>query len=140
MDKQSMILGWLMGRQIAGMRNAVERKPVAYLYNGVQLPALPEWDKEAYPYAVLSEHTDGDGSIYYRFVALPNKRVVVLPDSGVTTMNTFSETGYKFTGTGWVEHRLLFAYPIWANYDVYRREADGGALYLAASDPVPVYE
>lgn len=25
-----------------------------YLFNGVELPALPEWDKETYPYAIIS--------------------------------------------------------------------------------------
>lgn len=31
-----------------------------YLYNGIEGPALPEWDKEAYPYATLGV---SDGSI-----------------------------------------------------------------------------
>ena len=25
-----------------------------FLYNGVKLPALPEWDKEKYPYAAMN--------------------------------------------------------------------------------------
>ena len=30
-----------------------------YLYNGVELPELPEWDKNTYPYACIS-HCYGD--------------------------------------------------------------------------------
>ena len=30
------------------------KTPDGYSYNGVQLPKLPEWDKEMYPYAVIS--------------------------------------------------------------------------------------
>lgn len=29
-----------------------------YLYNGVELPALPEWDKETYPYAVITGYSN----------------------------------------------------------------------------------
>ena len=32
----------------------VQKQPVAYLYNGVRLPKLPEWDRETYPYATIS--------------------------------------------------------------------------------------
>jgi hypothetical protein len=39
-----------------------------YFYNGVELPALPEWDKEAYPYAAIFPLTNGtDG---YSLVAI----------------------------------------------------------------------
>lgn len=37
-----------------------------YLYNGVKLPALPEWDKETYPYAVIrTAGTDYGGNTRY---------------------------------------------------------------------------
>jgi hypothetical protein len=52
MDKTSLTLGWLVGRRIAGQRTK-QKTPIAYLYNGVQLPPLPEWDREKYPYAVI---------------------------------------------------------------------------------------
>jgi N-acetylneuraminic acid mutarotase len=35
-------------------RNNTAKTPTAYLYNGVKLPALPEWDREKYPYALIS--------------------------------------------------------------------------------------
>jgi hypothetical protein len=33
-------------------------EPIAYSYNGTVLPPLPEWDKTAYPYAVLDGNLD----------------------------------------------------------------------------------
>lgn len=56
MDKTSLTLGWLVGKQIAGQRKAVEKQPVAYLYNGVTAKDINEvWtDKKTYPYAFLA--------------------------------------------------------------------------------------
>jgi hypothetical protein len=34
-----------------------------YLYNGVELPALPEWDKETYPHAIIRTITNNEGEI-----------------------------------------------------------------------------
>jgi hypothetical protein len=33
------------------------KTPTAYLYNGIQLPPLPDWDKSKYPYAVIYDNT-----------------------------------------------------------------------------------
>ena len=43
-------------------------------YNGYELPALPEWDKEKYPYAVIS--------------------VFGSEDSYIITLNVFDKLGY----------------------------------------------
>lgn len=32
-DPTSMLIGWLMGRQIAGQRSKVQKVPVKYMYN-----------------------------------------------------------------------------------------------------------
>ena len=32
-------------------------EPIAYSYNGTVWPALPEWDKTTYPYAILYTNT-----------------------------------------------------------------------------------
>lgn len=50
-------------------------EPVAHSYNGVILPALPEWDREKYPYAVitqcLAENADWDYRVtYYPYPAV----------------------------------------------------------------------
>ena len=41
-----------------------EREPVAFLYNGVRLPKLPEWDSEKYPYAVIVGNSSGEFWLY----------------------------------------------------------------------------
>ena len=56
-DRTSLTLGWLVGKQMAAMRSNVGKTPVAYLYNGLRLPKLPEWDKETYPYAYIYSTT-----------------------------------------------------------------------------------
>ena len=72
MDKASLTLGYLVGRQIAGQRRAVEKTPVAYLYgkDKVRLPPLPEWDDKTFQYVYLSYTEDGAG-VYaiYAFTA-----------------------------------------------------------------------
>lgn len=44
-----------------------------YLYNGVELPALPEWDKSKYPYAYIV--TDPDGT--WVLLRVCNARTVI---------------------------------------------------------------
>lgn len=58
-DKQhSFWLGVALGLAGKGLPPIKTAEPVAYLYNGVELPKLPEWDKEKYPYAAIIFHTD----------------------------------------------------------------------------------
>ncbi|MBR5862186.1 MAG: hypothetical protein IKZ08_02550 [Bacteroidales bacterium] len=53
-DLKSWLIGLIVGLVEKPMLlNAVKKEPIAYLYNGVQLPKLPEWDKEQYPYAAV---------------------------------------------------------------------------------------
>ena len=145
MDNKSQTLGYLVGKQIAGMRR-VTTEPVAYLYNGVRLPKLPEFGAE-YPNKVVSVHTADDGNTYYRCVGLPMKKQVIVNSDGEPMFNGLSGStvfpGYKFDGTEWVDNKILFVYPIWADYDIYYASNAGdlaGTLYLAASEPIPVYE
>lgn len=154
-----MTMGWMVGRMIAGMRG--KREPVAYLYNGVRLPKLPEWDKTVYPYAVISlfENDYHKGYImdisathYVAAEVYPghvgNSLTITTPamcyslqDSGgenttspdgawVLTSDLSGETENYFRSG---KYYSLF----WANYDV---SGSDGTVYLAASDPVPVYE
>jgi len=143
MDKQSMTLGMLIGRQIAGLRSA-RKEPVAYLYNGVRFPVLPEYDAEKYPYIACS--------LSGYFVAIQNpSRLEHISTTGKICLGaapgeSFLLWSYGSTGefTSVVEtenphdyYQVLITDPIWSNYDIL--DADGN-LYLAASEPVPVYE
>lgn len=123
-----------------------------YLYNGVELPALPEWDKETYPYVVMTTMMQG-GVVYgVRIVAYSEPMHLVLNNSGVgsdyylgvVAGNPFLTTGSWYlssdTTPEFTEKTLTYDYlytkePHWANYDVLNRD---GTLYLAASDPIPV--
>lgn len=143
MDKKSMTLGLLIGRQLAGLRSA-RKEPVAYLYNGVRLPALPEWDREKYPYAVivfrkateeyylytLSNKVHGETVIfdtyYYRSKA-PYDCFHIENDSWVWWF--FQEDGDLNSNPK--THTI-----IWANHEII--DVDG-SVFLDATEPVPVY-
>lgn len=133
----SFLQGLEVGRRLKARR--LQRQPVAYLYNGVRLPALPEWDKTAYPYAYIGRNYGGNTFLYftdvpavYTFWALNCSNVTV--------------TTYQHDGNNWKEGILNeyfenyspFASPsVWANYGILSEDE---SVYLAASEPVPVYE
>lgn len=111
---------------------------VNYLYNGVELPALPEWDKETYPYANIIFFEDSMGK-YYKLTASAE------PVSGVSADGYFSgfsgvavqKWGVFDYETAWEEATLnnTKGNIIWANHDI---STEDGTLYLAATEPVPV--
>ena len=139
MDKTSMTLGFLVGRQIAGQRKTAEKVPIAYLYNGVQLPPLPEWDTEAYPYVFYTngfmgigagitcisgmEYYDNNGSYSFHYTGAIKYNV---KDNGWGEPTVYSDT--KSCAISAVK---------WANFDVLNSD---GSVYLEATDPIPVYE
>lgn len=143
MDNKSKALGYLVGRQIAGMRRVI-KEPVAWLYNGVRLPKLPECDREMYPYALISDrysleptvimtsmpfsepHENFFGAyvaapecLYTRYV-LDNGKWVLLNEPTILTSASENYTDL-----------------VWSNYDIPGLD---GSVYLAGSDPIPVYE
>lgn len=150
MDKNSMTLGYLVGRQIAGQRR---KKPVAYLYNGVRLPVLPEWDGEKYPYAFIVGLSTSTGGINYDFVVCANPLTYTTarrPDFSYYYAVSLYGDGCTFDleNDEWViwdvgkllsgnyeADKILF---LWSNHDIVN-SADG-SIYLAKSDPIPVYE
>ena len=127
--------GYLLGAELRSKRKPV---PVAYLYNGVRLPKLPEWDRAAYPYAAIS-YAETAGVWYLRFLS-------VLPYFSGTEFyygdNTV-ELRYYRDIDGWENPTERnpsgdISYGImWASHNICSID---GSIYLAASDPVPVYE
>ena len=123
-----------------------------YSYNGTVLPALPEWDKETYPYAVIQS---SDSTNYYLYVTgsyrqyndftstdewysfLFNVPILyakfTLGDEGWSAWKDFNETFPTSTG---VEVGGIKDYFIWTNTNLYY----GDVLAYEASEPVPVYE
>ena len=126
-----------------------------YLYNGVRLPALPEWDIETCPYAFITKQVIG-GTVRYALTASSAPYVKYTYGGGpafcplpvseypyydwiMSSMNNadigwsaLSGSYIKNTGVDmWGGHEL-----IWSNYDF--MDYDNDKLYLAKSDPIPV--
>ena len=89
MDAKSFANGFLCGLMGKGVLRG-NKEPVAYLYNGVRLPKLPEWDRESYPYAYLSSHnstSSGGNGDYLLFCTSEPVRI---------TKTTNANTGEQF--------------------------------------------
>ncbi len=136
MDKTSLTLGWLVGRRIAGQRT--KKTLVGYSYNGVVLPALPEWDDKTYPYAVI--YVDSTTGKYCCVFEKTKQRVIVSTFISLWASYYQMDSGvWENRGSGTVGGKI-----VWANHDVYyaNNEENGelsGTLYLSASNPIPVY-
>ena len=139
-----------------------------YLYNGVELPALPEYDESAYPYAHLG--TDNGSSLGYPDASVVSlllysvAGVVDADNANLTFTGPFSCISYLFTDSQdivnlLVENGVSATVGSWVALEQYERaegDVDGmsldeslvwanydillndGTIYLAASEPVPV--
>lgn len=121
-----------------------------YLYNGVQLPALPEWDKEAYPYAEMYA-VSGALSAIMSVLKVTDRPAdcYALGDNDYGSYEPSYHVGtnyisYKIDKTsdtwvvkasGQIEAATSGVNANWANYDLFYED---GTLYLAASEPIPV--
>lgn len=123
----------------------VKKEPVAYLYNGVRLPKLPEWDKEMYPYAYISMKSDGTPYIF-----ISSNPASYYPNWGwaVTVGAWFAPLVAYANEVPWVSaedeggvYIHLERYDtwklVWCNTDVVTQT---GSVFMAASEPIPVYE
>ena len=123
-----------------------ENAPAVYLYNGVQLPPLPEWDMASYPYAIIT--TAMTGSSYnlrfYKTVNYFSSTANLLYFGGDGNNVSVPCVGCSMTKYDaiWGELRTFdnqnssVPKAIWSNFDMEYE----GTLYLAASEPIPVYE
>lgn len=117
-----------------------QKEPVAYLYNGVRLPKLPEWDSK---YRKLFIFRDEEESSYDVIAAesveytYNGAKFAIDPhgeycwyycDDGSGTWEFYANTSNPFAA--------LLDRIVWANFDVL---GEDGTTYLAASDPIPVY-
>ena len=148
-DFQTALVCGLMskGRELKGT-------PIAYLYNGVQLPGLPEWDKSKYPYALVISDGSDDGSVlyllsekagyrerttdngaYYEFIATAETDLFVYNSENGSAWEYLVDysTGKNDEIIGGYKH----FYAEWSNHDILNTD---GTIYLSASEPVPVYE
>ena len=138
---RSCVMGLILG-QFSSPLPMAQKEPVSYLYNGVRLPKLPEWDKETYPYAYI---VHGNSTYKIRFCSVP----LVAVNLAQILSNTSSyhgeyEINYKLENGEWVDETYAGGCSaVWSNTDIYYKDSlsdVGGTLAMAASEPVPVYE
>lgn len=144
------LLSYMDGKEnIFGVRVDVggenEKEPVAYLYNGVRLPAIPEYDKAAYPYSVITY----SGTTNKNAILCVSDKSPTMDDNGKLVHANYSKyvkyywangseewadngSGVTTTGTLWPGNSSF-----WTNTDILNAD---GSVYLEASEPVPVYE
>ena len=110
-----------------------------YLYNDVELPMLPEWDKKKYPYGFICIPHSNSDIIAFKVVSSIE---YYNPNMGLVVKNPSKE--YELRNGEWVytggyntDISMTIPYQIyvWTNTDIYNKD---GTLYLAASEPVLV--
>jgi hypothetical protein len=112
------------------------------------LPALPEWDKETYPYAVITgSYVSYFGEILYSLdltqtpctydeetgYIITEKREYFLSSTFRWAKGKWSNVERYKMASDWAKRDDF----VWTNHDIVN--ADGSVHYLA-SNPVPVYE
>ena len=180
-DLKSFLIGFALGRAGKTLPPA-QKEPVAYLYgtpsesgniglrvgdtvtyyNGAVLPALPEWDKTVYPYAVIVDYgysiLDKENRAFLYLLKDQGDRY--LQESQIDSEYIYYHAGdmyYKATSpkdepyTEWTESDILTEAKmfnlvgiIWTKEPIYYQYDNhwgaSGELALAASDPIPVGE
>lgn len=127
-----------------------------YLYKGLELPALPEWDKTAYPYAYI--YYVGETPTFCTLVLIPAAAEIVYEEG--TSAILFATTHYRsyyarsvdeqwddngITETSgsiyllkpWLDYPDNYTVLQWTNFNVYNKDNE---LMFPESDPVPVEE
>lgn len=152
MDNKSKALGYLVGKQIAGMRR-VTKEPVAWLYNGVRLPPLPEC--YGYGYAIVRHLNPSDDADGYRAFAYLSKTPFVWslgkikPPEGSLNYLWYDQKAADYWGkdvhSEWVYDSTSDGISgfssdsvTWTSHDILN--SSGSITYVYGSEPVPVYE
>lgn len=121
-----------------------------YLYNGVELPALPDWDKEVYPYAWIDTVTMTRAT--HELWLVKDVDLTAFSASGTTSKKNYFKMYECLVADGVVPTEWTLytskeemdsastvscTRTIWTNTDM---SYSDGTLILAASEPVPVRE
>lgn len=121
-----------------------------YLYNGIELPALPEWDKEQYPFAIIFDvfsnydlyigtgphyiQKDNGKYVFGPRVALEYTKFKTIGNSWTRITDIQDEDGDGFRDEIFTAD-INTDNVVWTNTDILDQE---GKVVIAASDPVPV--
>jgi hypothetical protein len=144
-DMKSWLYGFCLG--ICGKPlPLVQKTPIGYSYNGVILPKLPEWDREAYPYAVICQLNNGGFAL---LVGSGKWKAAADSDGSYIALRglDYQQYSYDHESNGWAYVRDGLAYTdafgidgmFWGNLDIYDVH-DANTIVIPASDPIPVYE
>lgn len=146
---KSFLKGLIFG--LVGTGRLIGKDPVAYLYNGVQLPALPEWDRGAYPYAYMhgwgGSIENGNNLWFYAYTDYPLERTELVAGAvfQVPLIPNLHRVGSYLSDGVWSEMAESISeegtgaagYVFWSNFDILN---DADEVIQPASEPVPVYE
>ena len=128
----------------AASRGILPRVPIAYLYNGVQLPGLPvvEGKTKAYLYKATAI-----GITRYHIVLISEPYYAISSNGSYSIGHRPGDVEYlaKESALEWNQSVIWEANGLdvatdnvlWANFDILN---ENGGIVLAKSDPVPVYE
>lgn len=113
-----------------------------YLYNGIELPALPNWDKTLYPYVYITNGFLGIGRSYVCFQTIQygenaNGYYSLIIPAGTGMSGLYSDNQWSEPTVTTEDKSITIPNEawIWANFDVLNED---GSVYLAATDPIPV--
>ena len=137
MERNSVVGSIPMAVMLAGKHTQEEQTPIAYLYNGVRLPKLPESELR---YAVIWDV----GLDYYRLMLSSELPYAVTTDNGsylhfpgAHDYYDNKPKPYKWTYVGNVDAGHTGYAPgsvVWSNFDLCYED---GTLVCTASEPVP---
>lgn len=141
-DPTSWRVGFELGLAGFSFPYSKPRKPTAYLYNGIRLPALPEWDRKKYPYAMVGCYAYVGTYWLYVLSEPAHDSVSGVPNTanGGAGMCFVCEIDKWELAESWGTEGpdSPIVEEVWVNYDYLA--SDGVTVKLAASTPVPVYE
>ena len=148
-NKKIMMLGWMVARKnrqfvwTTGTDGLPEKKLVGYLYGGVgPLPEIPKVD--GFEFATLIGETGVLTLSTMKVIAAPfdNAAHLYAAESGTAKVYFLNEDESAWelfleTNVALAEQLSTSARNVWSNFDILTAD---GSTYLAASEPVPVYE
>lgn len=145
-DKRSFLSGLAMG--LCGKGDPTFTGSGKMLYNGVALPDINTvWDKTAYRYAVVRVSSRYDAQ-WVSFCSVPFYIHPTNPNEYVTNSAVGNSCYYALSNGSWVLGGVNVDMPanwlaldrddvIWTSHDIIK--PTDNSLFLAASEPVPVY-
>lgn len=116
--------------------------PVAYLYNGVRLPGLPEEHTYYYKHRYITKSYFGEyilhTSTFVPYLSEGDNGMKKYVGSGLYSNFVLGNEGWEFLETHTADNEsFITAFPIWTDIDLSNED---GEVILSASEPIPVYE